>query len=100
MQQVIPDIPALNRVSVVIPHLQVISQSASNSSLKSSTQSFIPKAKKKKTEKSSKDLGDDAAQILTGYRPNPSLGQYVHNILIYDIPAKWKNIIILDYLKA
>ncbi|GBC08707.1 hypothetical protein RclHR1_08320006 [Rhizophagus clarus] len=52
------------------------------------------------TKENSKDLGDDAIQIITGYHPNPSLGQYVHDILIYDIPANWENITILNYLKA
>ncbi|GBB90978.1 hypothetical protein RclHR1_18050003 [Rhizophagus clarus] len=85
---------------VIIPQPQTISQSASSFSLKSSVQFFTSKAKKKKTKKLSKDLGDNATQILTGYYPNPNLGQYIHDIFIYDVFAKCKNITILDYLKA
>ncbi|GES87111.1 hypothetical protein RCL_jg20994.t1 [Rhizophagus clarus] len=79
---------------------QVVPQSASSFSLKPTAKLFVSRTKSEKTKENSKDLGDDAIQIITGYHPNPSLGQYVHDILIYDIPANWENITILNYLKA
>ncbi|GET03943.1 hypothetical protein RCL_jg24277.t1 [Rhizophagus clarus] len=101
VEQVIPDIPAPDPEPVVIPQPQVIPQSASSSSLKPTAKPFVSRTKGEKSKyKSSNDLGDDATQIITGYHPNTSLGQYVRDILIYDVPAKWENITILDYLKA
>ncbi|GES96704.1 hypothetical protein RCL_jg14716.t1 [Rhizophagus clarus] len=85
---------------VVIPQPQVVSQSASSSSLKSTAKPFVSRTKSEKIKENFKGLGDDAIQILIGYHPNLSLGQYVHNILIYDVSAKWENITILDYLKT
>ncbi|GBB97585.1 hypothetical protein RclHR1_30030001 [Rhizophagus clarus] len=63
--------------SVVMPNL------SSNSTLKPDAKSFMSKIKKVKTTESD----PDATHIITGYHLNPSLGQYVHNILVYDIPA-------------
>ncbi|GES90591.1 uncharacterized protein LOC112597101 [Rhizophagus clarus] len=34
------------------------------------------------------------------YHPNSSFGQYIYNILVYDIPAKWNNVELLEYLKV
>ncbi|GBC07740.1 hypothetical protein RclHR1_07670005 [Rhizophagus clarus] len=79
---------------------QVVPPSASSSSLKPTAKPFVSGKKGEKSKDKSNDLGDDATHIITGYRPNPSLGQYVRDILIYDVPAKWKNITLLDYLKA
>ncbi|GES72955.1 hypothetical protein RCL_jg15605.t1 [Rhizophagus clarus] len=58
---------------------------SSSCTLKSDAKSFVPtKSKKVKTIESNAD----ATHIITGYRPNLSLGQYVCDILIYNIPAK------------
>ncbi|GES91622.1 hypothetical protein GLOIN_2v1871772 [Rhizophagus clarus] len=100
VEQVIPDIPASAPELVVIPQPQVVLQFASSSSLKPTAKPFVSRTKGEKSKDKSHDLGDDATQIITGYRLNPSLGQYVCDILIYDVPAKWENITILDYLKA
>ncbi|GBC00516.1 hypothetical protein RclHR1_03890001 [Rhizophagus clarus] len=100
VEHVTSDIPALELVPVVIPQPEVIPQSASNSSLKPMAKPFVFRTKSEKTKDNSNDLGDNATQILTGYHFNPSLGRYVYDILIYDVPAKWENITILDYLKA
>ncbi|GBB99108.1 hypothetical protein RclHR1_03410021 [Rhizophagus clarus] len=100
VEQVSPDIPAPDLDPVVIPQPQVIPQSASSSSLKPMAKPFVSKTNGGKSNVKSNDLGDDATHIITGYRPNPSLGQYVRDILIYDVPAKWDNITLLDYLKA
>ncbi|GBB96158.1 hypothetical protein RclHR1_00270004 [Rhizophagus clarus] len=100
VEQVIPDIPAPDPDPVVIPQPQVIPLSASSSSLKPTVKPFVSGTKGENSRDKSNDLGDNATHIITGYHPNPSLGQYVRNILIYDVPAKWENITILDYLKA
>ncbi|GBB93983.1 hypothetical protein RclHR1_02270007 [Rhizophagus clarus] len=102
VKQVISDILTLDSVPVITPQSQIIPLSASSFSLKPTVQPFTPEVKKKKkVEKSSKDLdNNDTIHILTGYHPNLSLGQYVHNILVYNVPAKWENITILDYLKT
>ncbi|GET04455.1 hypothetical protein RCL_jg7864.t1 [Rhizophagus clarus] len=88
VEQVIPDIPVLDLDPVVIPQPQVVPQSASSSSLKPMAKPFVFRTKGEKSKAKSNDLGDDATQIITGYHPNPSLGQYVCDILIYDVPAK------------
>ncbi|GBC00167.1 hypothetical protein RclHR1_37710001 [Rhizophagus clarus] len=100
VEQVVPDIPAPDLEPVVIPQPQVVPQSASSSSLKPTAKPFVSRTKGEKSKDKSHDLGDDATQIITDYRPNPSLGQYVRDILIYDVPVKWENITLLDYLKA
>ncbi|GBC01361.1 hypothetical protein RclHR1_04160008 [Rhizophagus clarus] len=100
VEQVVPDIPAPDPESVVIPQPQVVPQTASSSSLKPTAKPFVSRTKGEKSKDKSNDLGDDATQIITGYRSNPSLGQYVRDILIYNVPAKWENITLLDYLKA
>ncbi|GES93237.1 hypothetical protein RCL_jg1286.t1 [Rhizophagus clarus] len=88
VEQIIPDIPAPDPEPVVIPQPQVVPQSASSSSLKPTVKPFVFRTKGEKSKEKANDLGDDATQIITGYRPNPSLGQYVRDILIYDVPAK------------
>ncbi|GES84239.1 hypothetical protein GLOIN_2v1765605 [Rhizophagus clarus] len=100
VEQVIPDIPAPDPEPVVIPQPQVVPPSASSSSLKPTAKPFVSRTKGEKSKDKSNDLGDDATHIITGYRPNPSLGQYVRDIFIYDVPAKWENITLLDYLKV
>ncbi|GBB95609.1 hypothetical protein RclHR1_25750001 [Rhizophagus clarus] len=80
-------------------HHGIVPQSASISSLKPTAKPFVFKTNGEKSNKTSNDLGDDATHIITGYHPNPSLGQYVRDILVYDVPTKWENITILDYLK-
>ncbi|GBB94432.1 hypothetical protein RclHR1_23530002 [Rhizophagus clarus] len=101
VEQVIPDIPIPDPESVVIPQPQVVLQSTSTSSLKPTAKPFVFRTKgEKKKDNSTTDLSEDATQIITGYRLNPSLGQYVRYILIYDVLAKWENITILDYLKV
>ncbi|GBB87729.1 hypothetical protein RclHR1_01420032 [Rhizophagus clarus] len=69
---------------------------SSSSTLKPDAKSFVPKIKKVKTTVSD----PNATHIITGYHSNPSLGQYVCDILIYDIPAKWDNVKLLEYLKV
>ncbi|GET03512.1 hypothetical protein RCL_jg22475.t1 [Rhizophagus clarus] len=88
VEQVIPDIPAPDLEPVVIPQPQVVPQSASSFSLKPMAKPFVSRTKDEKSKEKSNDLGDDATQIITGYRSNLSLGQYVRDILIYDVPAK------------
>ncbi|GES87429.1 hypothetical protein GLOIN_2v1662849 [Rhizophagus clarus] len=100
VEQVVPDIPAPNPEPVVIPQPQVVPPSASSSALKPTAKPFVSRTKGEKSKDKSNDLDDDATHIITGYRPNPSLGQYVRDILIYDVPAKWENITLLDYLKT
>ncbi|GBB93046.1 hypothetical protein RclHR1_00210042 [Rhizophagus clarus] len=88
VEQVIPDMPAPDLNPVVIPQPQVVLQSASSSSLKPTAKSFVSKTIGGKSNVKSNDLSDDATHIITGYRPNPSLGQYVRDILIYNVPTK------------
>ncbi|GBC02743.1 hypothetical protein RclHR1_04790012 [Rhizophagus clarus] len=75
VEQVIPDIPAPDPEPVVIPQPQVVPPSASSSSLKPTAKPF--------------------AIALTQVWVNMFV-----DILIYDVPAKWENITLLDYLKA
>ncbi|GBB95341.1 hypothetical protein RclHR1_25110001 [Rhizophagus clarus] len=49
---------------------------------------FVSRTNGEKNKQKSNDLGEDATHIITGYRPNLSLGQYVRDILVYDVPAK------------
>ncbi|GES99637.1 hypothetical protein RCL_jg16167.t1 [Rhizophagus clarus] len=51
---------------------------------------FVSRTNGEKNKQKSNDLGEDATHIITGYRPNLSLGQYVRDILVYDVPAKTK----------
>ncbi|GES90882.1 hypothetical protein RCL_jg14452.t1 [Rhizophagus clarus] len=88
VEQVIPDIPTPDPDPVIISQPQVVPQTASSSSLKPTAKPFVSKTKGEKSKEKSNDLGEDATQIITGYRSNPSLGQYIHDILIYDVPAK------------
>ncbi|GBB94724.1 hypothetical protein RclHR1_02400020 [Rhizophagus clarus] len=69
---------------------------SSNSTLKPDTKFFT--LKDKKTKIIMLDL--DTTHIIIGYHPNPSLEQYVCDILVYDVPVKWDNIKLLEHLKA
>ncbi|GBC01364.1 hypothetical protein RclHR1_04160011 [Rhizophagus clarus] len=69
---------------------------SSSSTLKPDAKFFEPKIKKVK----SKESDPDATHIITGYHPNPSLRQYVRDILVYDISAKWDNVELLEHLKV
>ncbi|GBB92582.1 hypothetical protein RclHR1_20260001 [Rhizophagus clarus] len=42
---------------------------------------------------------DEANYIVTGFQPSP-MSKAVHDILIYDIPAKWSNFDILQHLSS
>ncbi|GES84312.1 hypothetical protein GLOIN_2v1791351 [Rhizophagus clarus] len=50
-------------------------------------------------EKCLKVQDAEAAQVITGYQA-PSECQFVQDILIYDIPAKWDNYELLSYLST
>ncbi|GBB98925.1 hypothetical protein RclHR1_33600001 [Rhizophagus clarus] len=100
VEQVIPDIPTPDPDPVIISQPQVVPQTASSSSLKPTAKPFVSKTKGEKSKEKSNDLGEDATQIITGYRSNPSLGQYIHDILIYDVPAKSKRSIKLSGFPA
>ncbi|GBB97780.1 hypothetical protein RclHR1_30650001 [Rhizophagus clarus] len=76
VEQVSPDIPTSDPEPVVIPQPQVVLQSASSFSLKLTAKLFIFRTKSEKNKDNFKAKGDDAAQIITGYHPNPSLEQY------------------------
>ncbi|GBB91460.1 hypothetical protein RclHR1_18780002 [Rhizophagus clarus] len=48
-----------------------------------------------------KKVNDDSnAQIIIGHQPDPLSQAYVKDILIYDIPAKWTNYELLQYLST
>ncbi|GES90528.1 hypothetical protein RCL_jg13620.t1 [Rhizophagus clarus] len=47
-----------------------------------------------------KMIKNEASTIITGYLPNPNSQVFVHDIIVYDIPAKWDNIIIINALSA
>ncbi|GBB91491.1 hypothetical protein RclHR1_18810001 [Rhizophagus clarus] len=81
--------------NLVILQLTVTSDLSSSSTLKPDAKSFTSKSKKVRIIES--DL--NATHIITGYHLNPRLRQYVCDILIYDIPAKWNNVELLEYLK-
>ncbi|GBC10340.1 hypothetical protein RclHR1_09550001 [Rhizophagus clarus] len=68
----------------------------SSSFLKPDTKPFILKYKKVKTISSD----PDATHIITEYHSNLSLEQYIHNIFVHDVLAKWDNIELLEYLQA
>ncbi|GES84148.1 hypothetical protein RCL_jg6793.t1 [Rhizophagus clarus] len=71
VEQVIPDIPVPDPKPVVISQPQVVLQSTSTSSLKPTAKPFVFRTKgEKKKDNSTTDLGEDATQIITGYRPN------------------------------
>ncbi|GBB83361.1 hypothetical protein RclHR1_01010002 [Rhizophagus clarus] len=45
-------------------------------------------------------LGEDATHIIIDYRSNSSLGQYIYDILVYNILVKWDNVKPLEHFKA
>ncbi|GBB89548.1 hypothetical protein RclHR1_16270002 [Rhizophagus clarus] len=48
-------------------------------------------------EKKPKTLEEEATQIITRYQA-PSGCTFIHDILIYDVPAKWDNYTLLKHL--
>ncbi|GES89273.1 hypothetical protein RCL_jg17191.t1 [Rhizophagus clarus] len=50
-------------------------------------------------EKRIKMQDDKASHVITGYQA-PFRCNFIHDILIYDIPVKWNNYILLSHLST
>ncbi|GBB99080.1 hypothetical protein RclHR1_34040001, partial [Rhizophagus clarus] len=64
---------------------------------------FPPPEKKAKSEdqpNTRKVVENEASTVITGYQPAHNSQAFVHDIIVYDIPAKWDNYTIINALSA